>query len=102
MLHHLADPAAGLRALRDSLAPDGGMGIMLYAPLGRMGVYNAQAMLRMVVGDAPDPERIDIAKRLLGDLPETNWLRRNPHVRDHLDQGDAGIYDLLLERRDGS
>jgi SAM-dependent methyltransferase len=100
VLHHLADPAAGLRALRDSLAPDGGMGIMVYAPLGRMGVYHAQTMLRMVAGDAPDPERIDVAKRLLGDLPETNWLRRNPHVRDHLDQGDAGIYDLLLHRRD--
>lgn len=100
VLHHLADPAAGLRALADLLAPDGGMGIMVYAPLGRIGVYHAQAMLRMIAGDAPDPERIDVAKRLLGDLPETNWLRRNPHVRDHLDQGDAGIYDLLLHRRD--
>lgn len=66
VLHHLADPVAGLRALAGSLGPDGGMGIMVYAPLGRTGVYHVQAMLRMIAGDAADPERIDVAKRLLG------------------------------------
>lgn len=100
VLHHLADPAAGLAALKNSLAPGGGMGIMVYAPFGRTGVYHAQAMLRMIAGDVPDPERIDVARHLLADLPATNWLRRNSHVGDHIDQGDAGIYDLLLHRRD--
>src|SRR4029077_2495845 len=32
VLHHLADPDAGLRALRDVLAPDGAMHVMVYAP----------------------------------------------------------------------
>lgn len=100
VLHHLADPAIGLAALAGALTPGGGMGIMVYAPLGRTGVYHAQSMLRMIAGDDADPDRIETARKLLTDLPETNWLRRNPHVGDHIDQGDAGLYDLLLHRRD--
>src|ERR1700729_3266993 len=30
VLHHLPDPAAGMRALASVLEPDGGMGVMLY------------------------------------------------------------------------
>jgi len=100
VLHHMADPAAGLRSLADALAPDGGMGLMVYAPLGRIGVYHAQAMLRMVGGGADDPTRLGLARALLAQLPPTNWLRRNPYVGDHLQQGDSGLYDLLLHSRD--
>ena len=100
VLHHLEDPLAGLRALTASLAPDGGIGMMLYAPLGRTGVYPAQAMLRILGGDAPGDDRLDLARRLLDGLPATNWLRRNPFVGDHATLGDAGIYDLLLHERD--
>jgi 2-polyprenyl-3-methyl-5-hydroxy-6-metoxy-1,4-benzoquinol methylase len=32
VLHHLADPDAGLKALRDVLKPDGAMHLMVYAP----------------------------------------------------------------------
>jgi 2-polyprenyl-3-methyl-5-hydroxy-6-metoxy-1,4-benzoquinol methylase len=32
VLHHLPDPAEGLRALLSVLAPDGGIGLMVYAP----------------------------------------------------------------------
>lgn len=42
VLHHLPDPAAGFRALRAALAPGGGMGVMVYAPYGRSGVYPLQ------------------------------------------------------------
>jgi hypothetical protein len=73
---------------------------MVYAPLGRTGVYHAQAMLQMIAGAAPDPERITAARDLLANLPDSNWLKRNPHVGDHIDLGDSGIYDLLLHRRD--
>ncbi len=46
VLHHLPDPAAGLRALLSVLAPGGGLGLMLYAPHGRTGVYMLQDALR--------------------------------------------------------
>ena len=100
VLHHLADPSAGLKILRNALTPQGGIGMMVYAPLGRNGVYHAQAMLNMIAGNAPDDQRIATAKQLLSNLPASNWLKRNPHVGDHTSLGDAGIYDLLLHRRD--
>ncbi|MBI3709096.1 MAG: class I SAM-dependent methyltransferase [Proteobacteria bacterium] len=101
VLHHLGDPAAGLAILRDALSPHGGIGLMLYGPLGRTGVYPAQEMLATLVGDADDPPaRVALARRLLAQLPPTNWLRRNPFIADHLTQGDSGIYDVLLHARD--
>src|ERR1700690_1123301 len=70
VLHHLADPAAGLATLTSVMAPEGGMGLMLYGELGRTGVYHTQEMLRMVAsGVEPAPARIETAKRLLAELP---------------------------------
>jgi len=101
VLHHLDSPEAGLRALRAVLAPEGGMGLMLYGKLGRTGVYETQALLRMLAppDDAP-ADRLAVAKRLVKSLPPTNWLKRNPYVGDHLAGGDPGLYDLLLHDRD--
>ncbi len=101
VLHHLPDPPAGLQALAEALAEEGGMGLMLYGRLGRTGVYPAQAMLQALVREADDPAaRLALAKKLLGQLPATNWLKRNPFVTDHLVEGDPGIFDLLLHARD--
>jgi len=101
VLHHLPDPAAGLQALLSVLAPGGGMGLMVYAPHGRTGVYMLQDALRRLApeGDAP-PARLDVARRVMRHLPESAWLRRNTYFGDHLDGGDAGLYDLLLNPRD--
>jgi hypothetical protein len=105
VLHHLEDPAAGLRGLVAALAPAAGIGLMVYGSLGRTGIYPVQAMLRQIAppaadGGPPDDERLRLARRLLGQLPATNWLRRNPLVADHLRGDDAGLYDLLLHSRD--
>lgn len=101
VLHHLPDPPATLKALVSSLAEDGGMGLMLYGRLGRIGVYPTQAVLRALKRDGDDvPTQIATAKKLLAQLPATNWLKRNPFVTDHIVEGDPGIYDLLLHARD--
>ena len=104
VLHHLPDPAAGLAALVGALAPGGGMGLMVYGELGRIGVYHMQDMVRRLMvddsGDGDDGARLGLARRLLDDLPPSNWLRRNPYVTDHQDGGDAGLYDLFLHSRD--
>ncbi len=101
VLHHLDDPAAGLAALTRALEPEGGMGLMLYGALGRIGVYHVQALLKTldVSGETP-AARLVIARKLLGQLPTTNWLKRNPFVSDHLVEGEAGLHDLLLHARD--
>ena len=101
VLHHLDDPAAGLAAVKRALAPAGGMGLMLYGTLGRIGVYHAQAMLAALGAQDEKPaERLALARKLLAQLPQTNWLKRNPFVSDHIAEGDAGLHDLLLHARD--
>ena len=77
VLHHLADPAAGLAALKAQLADDGGMGLMVYGDLGRTGVYPLQAALRALGGDLGPVARIAQAKKLLATLPSTNWFAAN-------------------------
>jgi SAM-dependent methyltransferase len=101
VLHHLPDPLAGLKSLVSVLAPGGGMGLMVYAPHGRTGVYMLQDALRLLAPtEEPPAARVDAARRLWRQVPETAWLKRNPWLTDHISGGDAGLYDLLLNPRD--
>ena len=99
VLHHLDDPPAGLRALAGALKPGGGIGLMVYAPLGRTGVYPMQAALRTLTDGLAPAEKVALARRLIGRLPRSNWLLNNPFIGDHK-QADADLYDLLLHSRD--
>jgi SAM-dependent methyltransferase len=100
VLHHLANPVAGLKTLTGLLSPNGGMGLMVYGILGRAGVYPMQTLLRMFAGDDSNAGKLAFARRLMDHTPATNALKRNPFVGDHLSGGDAGLYDLLLHGRD--
>ncbi len=101
VLHHLSDPELGLAALLPSLGPDGAMAVLLYGKLGRIGIYQAQAILRHLPPPASYAERVDQAKRLLAKLPRTNWLARSAELHPDLHQGgDAALYDLLLHSQD--
>jgi SAM-dependent methyltransferase len=101
VLHHLPDPAEGLRALLSVLAPGGGLGLMVYAPHGRTGVYMMQDAMRMLAPpDQPPQRRLDTARRVMRHLPDTQWLHHNRNFDDHINGGDPGLYDLLLNPRD--
>ncbi|WP_419758294.1 class I SAM-dependent methyltransferase [Acidisoma sp.] len=101
VLHHLPEPAEGLAALVAVLAPSGGLGLMVYAPHGRTGVYMVQDALSLLApADQPPAARLDVARRVMRHLPESNWLRFNRNFTDHITGGDAGLYDLLLNPRD--
>ena len=101
VLHHLPDPAAGMRALASVLHPEGGVGVMLYGEYGRSGVYPLQELLRTLAPPSMALEdRIAMTKRLIRFLPTTNLFRRNPYLNDHVTGGDAGLYDLLLHSCD--
>ena len=81
VLHHLADPDAGLRALRDVLAPGGAMHVMVYAPYGRAGVYMLQEYCRRIGVGWTDVEIRDLVaslKALPPDHPLVPLLRNSP------------------------
>jgi SAM-dependent methyltransferase len=100
VLHHLPDPPAGFRALAERLAPQGGMGVMVYAGFGRNGVYDLQAILaRLAPADLDLRERLALAKRLLRQLPATNRYRRGP-MPAKTDLGEDEIFDRFLHAQD--
>jgi len=98
VLHHLADPDAGLRALRGVLKPDGAMHLMVYAPYGRAGIYMLQEFCRRVGIHAADEEIRDliVALRVLPPgHPLENLLREAPDFRH-----EAALADALLHPQD--
>jgi SAM-dependent methyltransferase len=98
VLHHLPDPDAGLRALRDVLAPNGAMHLMVYAPYGRAGVYMLQDYCRRLGIGWTDAEIRDLAaslKALPPDHPIAPLLRASPDFANR-----AGLADALLHPND--
>ena len=62
VLHHLSDPDAGLRSLRDVLAVDGAMHIMVYAPYGRAGITMMQDYCRLLGIGVRDEDLRDLGE----------------------------------------
>jgi SAM-dependent methyltransferase len=101
VLHHLADPDAGLNALLAVLKDCGAIGLMVYAAYGRTGVYQMQSLMRLInAGELNPAEQIDRTRQILGCLPATNWFKRGETLVGDHQNGDAGIYDLLLHSQD--
>lgn len=100
VLHHLADPDAGLRALREVLKPDGAMHLMVYAPYGRAGIYMLQEFCKRV-GIHPTDAGIRDLIAALSSLPPghplENLLRVAPDFRH-----EAALADALLHPQDRS
>lgn len=98
VLHHLTDPDRGLRALREVLAPDGAMHLMLYAPYGRTGVYMLQDYCRRLGIGSTSSDIHELASAL-GMLPPEHPLVPLLHnVRDF--HSEAGLADALLHPQD--
>ena len=98
VLHHLADPDAGLKALRDVLKPDGVIHLMVYAPYGRTGIYMLQEFARRIGIQADDKNIRDLVvalKALPPGHPLENLLREAPDF-----QHEAALADALLHPQD--
>lgn len=98
VLHHLPDPQAGFDALAAALKPDGGLGLMVYAPFGRSGVYPLQEAFGTVLDSSPR-DRLRRAKAMFERIPDGHPFKRNAQLGDHK-ASDAGFYDLLLHSQD--
>ena len=100
VLHHLADPNAGLRALRAVLRTEGALYLMVYAPYGRAGVYMLQDYCRRLGLGASDREIHDLVttlETLPPAHPLVTLLRGSRDARNP----DA-LADALLNPRDRS
>jgi SAM-dependent methyltransferase len=98
VLHHLADPAAGLGALRQVLAPQGAISVMLYGTHRRAGVYLVQEALRRL-GAERTPAGVLLARDVLDRLPGWHAARRYMDVAPDLGY-DSGVVDTFLNARD--
>lgn len=98
VLHHLADPDAGLHALRDVLKPDGAMHLMVYAPYGRAGIYMLQDFCRRTGIQATDTDIRDLIAAL-GSLPPGHPLENLLHEAPDFRQ-EAALADALLHPQD--
>jgi SAM-dependent methyltransferase len=98
VLHHLADPDAGLRALRQVVRPSGALSLMVYAPYGRTGVYMIQEYCRRLGIENTAGEIRDLAETLATlppDHPLVPLLRNSPDFAT-----PAGLADALLHPSD--
>jgi SAM-dependent methyltransferase len=98
VLHHLVNPGAGLRALRDVLKPDGAMHLMVYAPYGRTGIYMLQEFCKRLGISASDQAIRDLVgalRALPPGHPLEALLREAPDFRH-----EAALADALLHPQD--
>lgn len=98
VLHHLADPDAGLRALSQVLKPAGAMNLMVYAPHGRAGIYLLQDFCRRLGIGTSDAEIGELVEAL-SYLPRQHPLASTLRAARDAANADA-LADALLNPRD--
>lgn len=98
VLHHMADPDEGMRALAGALADDGVFVGMVYAAMRRTGVYMMQDLFRKLQLGA-DANGIAVARRMLASLPP--WHFANFYINGSQElQNDTGFVDTFLHPQD--
>jgi len=100
VLHHLEDPARGLRALGEVTRPGGAIMAMVYARYGRAGIYMLQELASML-GLRIDELSAAKTQRLLAQLPATH-----PFRSVYREVGEVisieEVMDMILNPRDRS
>ena len=100
VLHHMASPEAGMRALAGCLRIHGVAAIMLYARYGRIGVEMMQAIFREI-GLTQDEASLFTVKEAIALLPADHPVRSYLSFAPDL-RFDAGLVDTFLHGRDRS
>ena len=101
VLHHMADPVAGLKALAGCLRRDGAIAIMLYARYGRIGVELLESVFRDM-GLGQDDASVQIVKDTISVLSPEHPVQSYLRIAPDLDASDAGLVDTFLHGRQRS
>ncbi|MSO71037.1 MAG: class I SAM-dependent methyltransferase [Alphaproteobacteria bacterium] len=106
VLHHLADPLAGLRPLEAVLAADGGMCLMLYGRYGRRDIYFIQDLVRLALAEVSDlGARVEGTIALLRSLPRAHPFFRGQDPQEwlaRLENDKANLFDTFLHEQDSA
>ena len=98
VLHHMAEPGSGMRALAGCLRPEGVLAVMLYASYGRIGVQMMQSVFKDL-GLQQDESSLDVVRDAISQLsplhPLASYLQIAPDLGD-----DAGVVDTFLHGRE--
>ncbi len=101
VLHHLADPLAGMKALGGCLRQDGALAVMLYARYGRMGVELLESVFRDM-GLSQDDASVQIVKEAISLLSPDHPVQSYIRVAQDLQTSDAALVDTFLHGRQRS
>jgi len=94
----MADPDAGLLALRDVLEPEGVMILMLYGQAARVGVYMLQDAFRRM-GLQADGHGIEKVRSVLAELPQNHCAQPYLQMAKELEH-DTALVDTFLHPQD--
>ncbi len=100
VLHHLADPQAGMNAVASCLRPEGVIGAMLYAKYGRFGIGLLQSVFRDM-GLEQNESSIALVRHTLSLLPADHPAQPYLRVATEL-QFDEALVDTFLPGRERS
>lgn len=96
VLHHMADPLAGMKALAACLRPDGVIGVMVYAKYGRVGLEMMESVFRDL-GLRQDEASVRVVKETIALLPAEHPVRSYLKL-DNVSH-DAVLVDTFLHGR---
>lgn len=99
VLHHLQDPAAGLRSLRSLLRPNGLMNLGFYSKLARRAVYAARNHYQADTG-LPDLDGIRHARAEILTMPDGHPVHPVVNFRDFYSLSECR--DLLFHTQEHS
>lgn len=97
VLHHMADPPAGMKAIAGCLRRRGVMAVMLYAKYGRIGIESLESVFRDL-GLRQDDASIQIVKDTISVLPPEHPVQGYLKIAQDL-QSDAALVDTFLHGR---
>jgi SAM-dependent methyltransferase len=101
VLHHLADPARGMRALGACLRPSGCIGVMLYAKYGRIGVEMLESAFReLALGQ--DEASVETVKDTISLVSQDHPVQSYLKIARDLEGSDAAMVDTFLHGRQRS
>lgn len=101
VLHHMADPLTGMKALGACLRPDGAIGLTLYAKYGRIGVEMLQSVFRdLDLGQ--DDAGVHTVKDAMSLLPPSHPVQSYLGIEGSELRYDGAVVDTFLHGRDRS